>query len=136
MEFQLVPCGVCRGVVGAWNEMCGGCGHWVLMGTHDGKRYAAPMNGERVAPWVGKPSEDVVEAEKAALLALVAWAPVTGDNVTVRTVEITGQIGSSGVEIGQSAAEDEVEFAASVDGKEVHFRGTLRPGLRVPSGHD
>ena len=79
--------------------MCGGCGHWVLMGTYDGKRYAAPMSGERVAPWVGKPPEAAVEAEKAALLALIAWAPVTGDNVTVRTVELTGPIGPCGIEV-------------------------------------
>ncbi len=77
------------------------------MGAHNGKRYAAPMSGETVAPWVGKPSEGAVEAEKVALLALVAWAPVTGDNVTARTVEITGPIGPCGIEAEATGEREE-----------------------------
>lgn len=60
--------------------MCGGCGHWVLMGTHDGKRYGAPYDAERgvIVPWVGKPTDAAVEAEKAAMLGWLGPVVVAG----------------------------------------------------------
>jgi hypothetical protein len=60
--------------------MCGGCGHWVLMGTHDGKRYGAPYDAERgvIVPWAGKPTDAAVEAEKAAMLGWLGPVVVAG----------------------------------------------------------
>ena len=74
MEFQLRACTACGGVKGKWNEICGGCGQWVLTCEHNGLRYAGPYSAvaATVVPWVGKPTEEAVEAEKAAMVSWLA----------------------------------------------------------------
>lgn len=70
----LVACSICQGQPDAWNTRCGGCGGWVLVAEVGGCRFAGPCDPEkgRVVPWVGKPSDEAVAVETAAMMAALA----------------------------------------------------------------
>jgi hypothetical protein len=71
MDFKLRECSACSGIPGKWNEICGGCGGWILVAEVNGERYAGPLDasGLQVAPWVGRPSPAAVATEMARLAA-------------------------------------------------------------------
>lgn len=80
MEFQLRACQWCHGIKGAPVGACFGCGHWILTCEYNGLRYAGPYSASAatVVPWVGKPPEAAVEAEKAAMTSWLAAPLIVG----------------------------------------------------------
>jgi hypothetical protein len=58
------------------------------------------------------------------------WAPVTGDNLTTRTVQVNGDLPPLGTE---DEPDSEREVVVLLDGEPRLMRGHVRAGIRIPN---